>query len=111
MKKSLELAIEKFNNRDFFTCHDILEDIWYVCLPAEKDFYQGLLHYAVAFHHLVNKKNLEGAKLQFKKSIEKLDKYARIHEGINVFKIINSAKKFTKTLEAENLKNIRIPKI
>ncbi|HJY64393.1 MAG TPA: DUF309 domain-containing protein, partial [Ignavibacteria bacterium] len=91
MNKQLKLAIEKFNNRKYFECHDILEDYWFECKQDEKDFYQGLLHYAVAFHHLIDKQNPQGAVLQFKKCIERLKKYDKIYKGIEINKIISSS--------------------
>ena len=93
MNKQLKLALEKFNNREFFECHDILEDYWFECKHEEKDFYQGILHYAVAFHHLNDKKNPSGAKLQFKKCIERLSSYGNNYKGIDTLKISNTAKK------------------
>ena len=109
--ETLKLALEKFNSREFFVCHDILEDYWFECKPDEKDFYRGLLHYAVAFHHLIDKKNPQGAKLQFKKCIDRLKPYKKNHKGININKIVNSAKSYLKKLEAgEELFN-NIPKI
>jgi len=93
MNKQLKLAIEKFNNLEFFECHDILEDYWFECRPDEKDFYQGLLHYAVAFHHLLNKKNPYGAKMQFAKCIERLGSYGNIYKGIEISEIIDKSKK------------------
>jgi len=111
MNKQLNLAIEKFNNREFFECHDLLENYWFECKPEEKNFYQGLLHYAVAFHHLIDKKNPFGAKLQFNKCIERLKPYDKEYKRININKIINSAKSFLKKLEAGEKKNFRIPKI
>jgi predicted metal-dependent hydrolase len=111
MDKQLRLAIEKFNNRKFFDCHDILEDTWFEVSREDKDFYQGLLHFAVAFHHLVDKKNPTGAKLQFKKCIERLKDYDKIYKGINIEMILKAAKESYKKLEAGDTKDIRIPKV
>lgn len=93
MNRHLKLALEKFNNKEFFKCHDILEDYWFECRQDEKDIYQGLLHYAVAFHHLLDKNNPAGAKLQFTKCIEKLKDYDKLYKGINLGKIVNHAQK------------------
>lgn len=111
MDEPLKLAVEKFNNREFFDCHDILEDYWFECKAEEKDFYQGLLHYAVAFHHLIDKKNPQGAKLQFKKCIERLKPYNNEYKRININKIVSSAKSFLKKLEAGEMQFNRIPYI
>ena len=106
MNKTLKRAIEKFNNAHYFECHDILEDYWYECGKGEKDFYQGLLHYAVAFHHLIDKNNPEGAKLQFKKCIKRLKNYGEIHNGIDITKILKTSNEYlTQLNEGKTGKN------
>ena len=37
-------AIDLFNEREFFACHDVLEEIWAETLGTEREFYQGLIH-------------------------------------------------------------------
>lgn len=111
MQKVLKHAIEKFNKGEYFECHDILEDYWYECKPEEKDFIRGLLHYAVAFHHLINKNNPQGAKLQLNKCIKRLKNYNKIYRGIDSSKIINTSKKILKMLESGNLKLNKLPVI
>ena len=111
MNKQLKLAIEKFNNGKYFECHDILEDYWFECKQDEKDFYQGLLHYAVAFHHLIDKQNPQGAILQFKKCIERLKPYNKKYQGIDVKKIVKSSLEYLKQLETGDVKLKRMPYI
>jgi len=43
-----------FNNRYFFECHEILEDLWRDSIGTEKLFYQMIIHAAVAFVHWEN---------------------------------------------------------
>ncbi len=111
MNPQLKHAVDKFNNREFFACHDILEDYWFECKPVEKDFYQGLLHYAVAFYHLIDKKNPRGARLQFTKCIERLKPYDKEYKRININRIVSSAKSILKKLDSGNAELIKVPKI
>jgi uncharacterized protein len=111
MNRQLKLAIEKFNSREFFECHDILEDYWFECRPEEKNFYQGLLHYAVAFHHLVDKKNPAGAKLQFKKCIERLSDYENNYKEIDLYDILKLAEKNLNMLNSNKHPEIKHSKI
>lgn len=111
MDKQLRLAVEKFNKREFFDCHDILEDAWFEVKQFDKDFYQGLLHFAVAFHHLADKKNPAGAKLQFKKCIIRLKNYDSTYKGINIKKILSASKMNLKRIEENTISEIKIPKI
>lgn len=43
-----------FNQRHFFECHEILEDIWLESVGFEKTFYQMIIHAAVCFVHWEN---------------------------------------------------------
>lgn len=40
-----------FNNRHFFECHEILEELWLESIGTEKTFYQMIIHAAVCFVH------------------------------------------------------------
>ena len=70
---SLEEAVTLFNQRQFFECHEMLEDLWRP-LPhgAEKQFLQGVLQVGVGFHHLLNN-NYMGAKNLLQAGIERLE--------------------------------------
>jgi len=111
MNIQLKLAVDKFNDRKFFECHDILEDYWFECKQEEKDFYQGLLHFAVAFHQLIDKKNPQGAKLQFRKCINKLNSYDKNFKGIDINKILGTCTNTLKKIETGRTNNIKIPNI
>ncbi|MBI3829530.1 MAG: DUF309 domain-containing protein [Planctomycetes bacterium] len=43
-----------FNNRHFFECHEILEELWLESIGTEKIFYQMIIHAAVCFVHWEN---------------------------------------------------------
>jgi len=106
----LVAAIDKFNQRDYFECHEILEDIWFDERGKERDLYHGLLHIAVGLHHLTGKNNFKGTLLQFNKALVKLEKFEGIVLGIDVTKLrkhILSLMK--KTIKKEVPK--RLPKI
>jgi predicted metal-dependent hydrolase len=85
-KKFIE-AINLFNDEKFYECHDVLEDIWFEKRDSSRDFYQGLIHLAVGFYHLKEKKNLTGALRQLDKSIKKLTQYKPGFEGIELEKL------------------------
>ena len=83
-RSRLIAAVNKFNNKDYFECHEILEDIWFDERGDARDFYQGLLHTATAFYHLTKKNNFKGTVLQLEKSMNKLDKYKEPFMGVDV---------------------------
>jgi len=44
-------GIRLFNEGRFFEAHEILEDVWRPASSSEKQYLQGLIQLAVAFHH------------------------------------------------------------
>jgi len=47
-------GIREFNKREWFECHETLEDLWIGETGEVRDFYQGLIQIAVALHHWRN---------------------------------------------------------
>lgn len=44
-------AMDEFNRRDWFTCHETLELLWLDSQGELRQIYQGLLQITVALHH------------------------------------------------------------
>jgi uncharacterized protein len=47
-------GIREFNNREWFECHETVEDIWIGSEGEVRNFYQGIIQIAVALHHWRN---------------------------------------------------------
>lgn len=47
-------AIREFNSREWFECHETVEDLWIGSEGEVRDFYQGVIQVAVALHHWRN---------------------------------------------------------
>jgi predicted metal-dependent hydrolase len=47
-------AIREFNSREWFECHETVEDLWIGESGEVRDFYKGLIQIAVALHHWRN---------------------------------------------------------
>jgi predicted metal-dependent hydrolase len=47
-------AIREFNGREWFECHETVEDLWIGEEGEIRDFYQGIIQVAVALHHWRN---------------------------------------------------------
>ena len=63
-----------FNERDFYECHEVLEDLWMETADGNRLYYQGLIQTATAFYHLENG-NLAGARKLFESGLAYLDPY------------------------------------
>ncbi len=79
----LRQAVELFNRREFFACHDVLEELWSETLDDDRTFYQGLIHAAVALFHF-EEGNLGGARKMFRSARAYLAPYAPAHAGLQV---------------------------
>lgn len=103
-------AIDKFNKKDFFECHEILEDIWFDTRDDSRDFYHGLLHFAVGFYHLIKKNNIKGTSMQLEKGLNKLSNYPAEYNGINLEKLVKQTDTINKNLAKYKIP-ARLPKI
>lgn len=73
-----------FNERDYYTCHDLLELIWL----TEKDnlFLKGLLQMTVAIYHY-EYGNIKGARLMMQAGHSYIQSYRPFHWGVDLEKV------------------------
>jgi predicted metal-dependent hydrolase len=76
-------AIELFNRREFFDCHDVLEELWNETLGPEREFYQGMIHAAVALFHF-GEGNLGGARKMYGSAVRYLAPYRPRYFGVDL---------------------------
>jgi predicted metal-dependent hydrolase len=81
-------AIELFNRREFFACHDVLEELWNETLGEEREFYQGLIHAAVALFHF-GEGNLGGARKMYGSAVRYLLPYRPRYFGVELEQFLN----------------------
>jgi predicted metal-dependent hydrolase len=82
----LQHGIELFNRREFFVCHEVLEEIWTPERGPRRLFLQSLIHFAVAFHH-DQRGNPVGATRQLRKGLRKLSAYLPVREEIDTARL------------------------
>ena len=77
-------AIDEFNSRFFFECHETLEGIRMEDPRSDaRRFFQGLLQVAVGFLHLSNL-NFRGAVNLLERGSAKLERFRPEHCGVDV---------------------------
>ena len=74
MSDHLEDGINFFNAGRFFDAHEAWEDLWRETGGPLRLYYQGLVQTAVGLHHL-HRGNLNGARAQLSKALNKLEEY------------------------------------
>jgi predicted metal-dependent hydrolase len=61
----------------------VLEDVWRAAAPEERDFYQGLVHVAVAWYQAGRRRPVATSR-QLEKAIRRLTPYAPAHRGVRL---------------------------
>ena len=67
----------------------MLEDIWRAAEQPERDFYQGLVHVAVAWYQ-AGRGNQVGCERQLEKAARRLRAYAPVHRDLDVAALLGS---------------------
>jgi predicted metal-dependent hydrolase len=61
----------------------VLEDVWRAAPAEERDFYQGLVHVAVAWYQAGRRRPIATTS-QLEKAIRRLTPYAPTHRGVRL---------------------------
>jgi len=75
--------IELFNERYFYDCHEVLEDLWLDNDDESRRFYQGLIHLAAAYLLLFRGKH-RGAHTRFRSTLDHLAAYPASYKGLDL---------------------------
>ena len=92
-------GIELFNAREFYECHEVLEDVWRPSRGEERFFLQALIHFAVGFYHH-EQQNQAGAELQLRKGLRKLAGYLPEFQGIDTARLYREGQVALETIRA-----------
>jgi predicted metal-dependent hydrolase len=84
----LERGLDLIRAGEYFEAHEELEDEWRDASPPERDFLQGLVHVAVAWHHAA-RNNRPGCERQLEKAVRRLDAYRPAHRGVDVDEVLD----------------------
>src|SRR3954449_945611 len=76
-------GVELIRRGDYFEAHEELELAWRSAPADERDFYQGLVHVAVAWYQ-AGRGNRVGAERQLEKGLRRLERYEPAHRGVDV---------------------------
>ncbi len=93
-------GIAEFNSREFFACHETLEDVWREQTAAEREFTQGVIQAAVAYYHLERSNRLGAIKL-FHRALPRLQKFAPVCFTVDVPPLAEAVAKTLAALEGD----------
>ena len=78
-----EAGLELLRAGEWFAAHEELELAWRAAEPEERDFFQGLVHVAVAWYQAGRGRRI-GCERQLEKAARRLGPYAPRHRGLEL---------------------------
>lgn len=92
-------GVDLFNAREFFHCHEVLEEVWTHAQAPDRWFLQALIHFAVGFHHH-RQGNRVGAERQLRKGLRKIESYLPEWDGVRTGSIERAVRASLARIEA-----------
>jgi len=83
MSGRLAEGVELFNESEFWHAHEAWESLWLVAGGDEKQFLQGLIQLAAAYHHVKRGTSPRGAVRLFDAALRRLAPFPALHDGID----------------------------
>jgi predicted metal-dependent hydrolase len=91
-------GLELLRRGEWFAAHEELELAWRAAEPAERDFFQGLVHVAVAWYQARRGRRV-GCERQLAKAARRLAPYAPEHRGLAVTPVLEAVAQAERALE------------
>jgi 8-oxo-dGTP pyrophosphatase MutT (NUDIX family) len=102
VESGLARGLEQIASGEYFEAHETLEDVWRAAESAEKDFFQGLVHVAVAWYQ-AGRGNRVGCERQLEKAARRLGPFAPEHRGVAVEFLLLSVEHARRTVQEGSL--------
>jgi predicted metal-dependent hydrolase len=102
MEDELARGLAQIRRGEYFEAHETLEDVWRAAEPAEKDFFQGLVHVAVAWYQ-AGRGNRVGCERQLDKAVRRLTPFAPGHRGVDVARVLRSLERAQRVVASGSL--------
>src|ERR671934_235692 len=82
MESAFAKGLELLRAGEYFAAHEALEEAWRAAPAEERDFFQGLVHVAVAWYQ-AGRGNRVGCERQLAKARRRLAPYSPSHRGVD----------------------------
>jgi uncharacterized protein len=105
------LGVELFNRREFFQCHEVLEDLWKEEKEPERQLTQGIIQIAVGYYHSL-KGNLPGARKLLERGLARLKPFASECRKLQLTDFVSEVERDLSAISTEpSLEELLLPKI
>ena len=101
---SLCIALNLFNNQEWYEAHDAFEEIWNSVDGDERQVIQGILQVSVSQFHL-SKGNLNGATILLGEGLGRIKTRTKINLGIDLESFCLSLEDLLRKLQNKELLN------
>jgi predicted metal-dependent hydrolase len=99
-------GIQEFNAGLFYQCHETLEKVWRNQNSEKRQFTQGIIQLAVAYHHLENHNEVGAIKL-FKRALPRLIKFGPVCLGVEANPLFDQTERTLVALESASESSIQ----
>jgi len=90
-ERRLARGLDLIRAGEFFAAHEELELAWRAAPDGERDFYQGLVHVAVAWYQ-AGRGNRVGCERQLEKAERRLSPFAPEHRGVHLAQLLEQVR-------------------
>ena len=87
MEAAFKRGLEEIRAGRYFEAHEELEEAWRAAPAEERDFFQGLVHVAVAWYQAGRGRPVATAS-QLEKAARRLGPFAPTHRGVDVAHVL-----------------------
>ena len=82
-ESAYQAGVELIRGGEYFAAHEELETAWRAAPEDERDFFQGLVHVAVAWYQAGRGRKV-GTERQLAKALRRLEPFVPAHRGIEL---------------------------
>jgi uncharacterized protein len=97
-----ERGLELIRAGEFFAAHEELELAWRAAEAGERDFYQGLVHVAVAWYQ-AGRGNRVGCERQLEKAERRLSPFGPVYRSVDLESVLRQVRAARETVAAGSL--------
>ena len=98
MEAAFKRGLEAIRAGHYFEAHEELEEAWRAASADERDFFQGLVHVAVAWYQAGRGRPVATAR-QLEKALRRLEAFEPMHHGVDVAALRAQLAELRKTMD------------
>lgn len=102
MEAAFKRGLEAIRAGRYFEAHEHLEEAWRAAPAEERDFFQGLVHVAVAWYQAGRGRPVATGR-QLEKAVRRLAPFAPVHHGVDVEGVLTQVEAAQRRVAAGSL--------